>query len=108
MLKHRALLQGIAGSLATFGLAATAMAAPDVQVTDARIEAGKLVITGKAAAGTRVRLDGRSEAEFNTVAGRDRTFRFDLVYLPKDCIVSLQKVQGSQLGAETDAVIFVR
>jgi hypothetical protein len=107
MRKHRVLLQGIVGSLATFGLAAMATAAgPDVVVTDAKIEAGKLVITGKTtAARTHVRLNGRSQADFNTISGRDRTFRFDLVYLPKDCIVSLQKLQGSQLGAETDAVI---
>ncbi len=107
MLKHRVLVKIIVGSLAPFGFAAMAMAAgPDVLVTDAKIEAGKLVITGKTAvAGTRVRLDGRSQADFNAVSGRDRAFRFDLVYLPKDCIVSLQKVQGSQLGTATDALI---
>lgn len=106
MRKHR-VLQGIVGSLATFGLTAIAIAAgPDVIITDAKIEAGKLVIAGKtAAASMRVRLDGRSQADFNTTSAGNGTFKFRLVYLPKDCIVSVQKVQGSQLGAATDAVI---
>ena len=107
MRKHRVVLQGLVWSLATLGLTAAATAAgPDVVVTDAKIEAGKLVIAGKtAAAGTRVRLDGRTQADFNTTSAGDGTFKLSLVYLPKDCIVSLQKVQGSQLGAATDAVI---
>jgi hypothetical protein len=94
--------------LAPFGLAAAAIAAePDIAVTDARIQAGKLVITGTtAAAQTRLRLDGRSDAAFNTTSAADRRFSFSLVYLPKDCIVSLQRMQGaSKIGAATELVI---
>jgi hypothetical protein len=101
MRKHH-VLPIIAGSLAPLVFAAMATAAGrDLVVTDAKVEAGKLVITGKTTAGARVRLDGRSQADFNTSSGGDGSFRFELVYLPKDCIVSLQRLGG----AATEAVI---
>lgn len=107
MLTLNMVLKGMAGSAALVALAATAAAAPDVTITVAKIEAGKLVISGKtAAAQTRLRLDGRSEADFNTTSGADRTFSFSLVYLPKDCIVSVQKMQeASKLDVPNELVI---
>ena len=88
-----------------------AMAAPaqaaDLSVSDARIDAGKLVITGTSATpNMRVRLDGQSGAGFNVTSTATGEFKFSLVYLPSDCIVTLQKLTlPSTLGAPAHAVV---
>jgi len=109
MLIHDFLLKNLAGSVALIGLAASAMAAgaPDVTITDAKIAAGKLVITGTTArSGTRLRLDGKSGADFNVTSKSDKTFSFGVVYLPKDCIVNIQKALPSdQVAGSTEAVV---
>lgn len=52
---------------------------PDVMITDANIAAGRLVITGKAAtAGMKLRLDGKTQAAFNTVSRYDKSFSLAL------------------------------
>ena len=86
--------------------AASAQAA-DLSVSDARIEAGKLVITGTSATpNMRVRLDGQSGAGFNVTSTATGEFNFSLVYLPSDCIVTLQKLTlPSTLGAPAHAVV---
>ena len=86
--------------------AATAVAA-DLSVSDARIDAGKLVITGTSATpNMRVRLDGQSGAGFNVTSTATGEFNFSLVYLPSDCIVTLQKLTlPSTLGAPSHAVV---
>lgn len=94
--------------LATLALCGPVHAgSPDVMITDAKIAAGRLVITGKAAtAGMKLRLDGKTQAAFNTVSRYDKSFSLSAVYLPRDCIVSVQKVLPSgQLGDAHEAVI---
>lgn len=94
----------MAGSLALFAFAASAQAA-DVAVTDAAITGGKLVISGTAATGTHVRVDGQPGADLNATAGADGTFSISAVYHPGDCIVSVQKVTGNALGAPVNALV---
>lgn len=104
LLSHR-----IAGSVALVALFATASVASAAQITitDAMIEAGKLVVSGKSSqANARLRLDRRSGAGFNVTSGPDKTFSFGVVYLPKDCIVSVQEVLPSaRMGESTDLVV---
>lgn len=79
-----------------------------VTVTGARVEAGKLIIDGTTqTGGSMVRLDQQKAVAFNVVSQlTDRTFRFSLVYLPSDCIVSLAEVNpDGTLGTPTDAVV---
>ena len=94
-----------AGTIALVALvaaAATAKAA-DIVVTDARIAAGKLIVRGATAVPrTRVRLDGRKAPAFNILSGANRSFKFELVYIPSDCVVTLQ---GSAGGRPADAVV---
>ena len=109
MLIHDFVLKHVAGSVALIALAASATAAgaPDLTITDAKIAAGKLVITGTTAhPGMRLRLDGKSAADFNITSKSDRTFSFSVVYLPKDCIVNVQKVPPSaRIAGSTDLVV---
>ena len=97
------------GILAAAGLATGSAAAPDITVNSARVQAGRLVITGTTLVGqTKVRLDGRTGPAFNVVsnAGTNTGFVFNLVYLPTDCIVTLQKVNSNgTLGAPLNAVV---
>lgn len=81
--------------------------APDVSVSDAVIDGGKLVITGTTASpNTWVRLDGRAGAAFNVKSGADGAFSFSLVYHPGDCIVGLQKLTSpTALGEATEALV---
>ena len=75
MLIHDFVLKHVAGSVALIALAASATAAgaPDLTITDAKIAAGKLVITGTTARpGMRLRLDGKSAADFNITSKSDR------------------------------------
>jgi hypothetical protein len=108
MLTRTLLRRSAAGSIAlaaTVATAATAGAA-DVQISSAAIEAGRLVIKGTTAtARTRLRLDERSGAAFNVTSKGNRTFEFDVVYLPSDCVVSLQEVGASGAGATAEAVV---
>jgi hypothetical protein len=88
-----------------FSLSA-AMAA-DLTVTNAKIQAGKLFITGKTlTAGTKVRLDGQAGEAFNVVSSATKTFVFSVVYHPDDCIVTLQKfTPPATLGVPTNAIV---
>jgi len=82
--------------------------AADVLVTSAKIEAGRLVITGTTTTrGMRVRLDGQTAAAFNVMSNAtSRAFAFNVVYHPGDCIVALQKLTlPSALGVATYAVV---
>jgi hypothetical protein len=85
------------------------VSAADITAANPRIENGRLVITGKAtAAGMKVRLDAKAGAGFTVTAGANPTkaFTFSLVYLPSDCIVTLQKVNtNNTLGAPTNWVV---
>lgn len=92
------------------GLAAATSAlaeAPDIIIRDARIAGGRLQISGRAPAPyARLRLDGKSAPAFNVVARGDRSFALSAVYLPKDCIVSLQRVLPTgALGPVSEAVV---
>ena len=94
--------------IAGFALCGPVFAAPpDVVITDAKIAAGRLAISGKAAtAGMKLRLDGKMPASFNAVSRFDKSFSLSVVYLPRDCIVSVQKVlPDGQLGASNDVVV---
>ncbi len=63
--------------------------AADVTVTSAKIQAGKLVITGTTlTAGMKVRLDGQPAAAFNLTSNGSKAFTFNIVYHPGDCIVA--------------------
>jgi hypothetical protein len=86
------------GSLALFAFAATTatVQAADLGITDAKIEGGKLVVTGAAAAGATLRLDGR----LNTTAGGDGAFAFSAAYVPSDCVVTV-----SSAGASAEAAV---
>lgn len=99
----------VAGSFALIALAATAAMAEadDITVTDAKIAAGKLVITGTTATpNTWVRLDGQTGSAFNVKSEADGVFSFKIVYRPGDCIVALQKlIAPSMLGVATNALV---
>lgn len=87
-------------------LGAPAAMAEEIAVTSAEIAAGKLVIAGTASPRQRLRLEGIDEAAFNVRADARGAFRFSLVYLPSDCIVSLQKVTPpATLGDAVEAVV---
>ncbi len=74
--------------------------AAEITVTDAKISAGKLVVTGKTlTANTQVKLDSL----FTATSNSSKLFTFNLVYLPADCIVDLVKVGST--AAPTRAVI---
>jgi hypothetical protein len=97
-------------SLAVVALAIVAAhvgraSAADVIITDAAITGGRLVVTGTAPAGARVRLDGQTRADLNAIAGADGAFSIGAVYHPGDCIVSAQQVTGNALGAPVDALV---
>lgn len=69
-------------------IAAAGPAAAKVTITKAEVTAGKLVVTGKSTTGTKIRLDDTFVANINA----EDQFKFSLVYLPSDCIVTLQVV----------------
>lgn len=63
---------------------------PEIKIDDAVYAAGKLVVTGETLqAGQQVTLDGR----YSTKTDEDRQFRFDVTYLPKDCMITLSAGQ---------------
>ena len=97
------------GMLLAFALARAGIGvAAEISVTDAKVEGGRLKISGSTqTAGIKVRLDGRTAATFNVISNRTtKAFAFDLVYLPGDCIVSLAPVDASgAVGPATDAVV---
>ena len=97
----------LATGFAVISLVAGAANAADVSVTDAKIEGGKLVITGTTAApNTWVRLDGQTSSTFNVKSGADGAFGFSLVYHPGDCVVGVQKlISPTSLGAATSALV---
>ena len=74
--------------------------AAEITVTDAKIAAGKLVVTGKThTANTQVKLDSL----FTATSNSSKDFTFNIVYLPADCIIDIVKV-GS-IAAPTRAVV---
>lgn len=95
-------------ALLTLLFAVAPSGAADVLVSSAKIEAGRLIITGTTTTGgMRVRLDGQTATAFNVIShATTRAFAFNLVYHPGDCIVALQKLTPpSTLGAATYAVV---
>lgn len=83
--------------------------AADILTANPRIENGRLVITGKTnTPGMKVRLDGQARAGFTVMSGSNpnKAFSFSLIYLPSDCIVTLQKLTGtSTLGPANNFVV---
>ena len=72
----------------------------EITVTDAKIAAGKLVVTGKTlTANTQVKLDSL----FTATSNSSKVFTFNIVYLPADCIVDLVEVGSA--AAPTQAVV---
>lgn len=66
---------------------------PDIKIDDAVYAAGKLTVTGETSeADQQVQLDGR----YSTKTNEDRQFRFDVGYLPKDCIITLSSGKRSR------------
>jgi hypothetical protein len=100
-------------TLAALALAAllsigdNAAEAADVTVTSAKVQAGKLLITGTTpTAGMKVRLDGQTAAAFTVTSNASKAFTFNIVYHPGDCIVALQKFTPPlTLGTPTNAVV---
>ena len=90
-----------------FAVASAKANAADISAANPRIQNGRLVITGTTAtANMRVRLDGQTAPEFNVISNASKAFTFNLVYLPADCIVALQKLTPpSTLGAATNWVV---
>ena len=84
---------GFSVALCALLFAAEASAA-DVAVTSAKIEAGRLLITGTTTTGgMQVRLDAQTIAGFTVVSNTStRAYAFNLIYHPGDCIVALQKL----------------
>ncbi len=79
-----------AAAAAIFALAFSSSAAfAAITVQSAKIEAGRLKLTGKSPTGTSVKLDGVFTA--NIVSG---TFNFNIIYLPSDCVAELT-LQGA-------------
>jgi hypothetical protein len=104
----KAFMRGLAITSLTLLVTAAYADIPDVTVTEAKIEAGRLVIAGKASVpGMTLRVDGKLASDFTASASPlDRRFRFSLVYLPRDCIVDLQRVMpNGMLKASTSLVI---
>lgn len=94
--------------LAMIGAPVGTAAAADLTVTTAKIDGGKLVIAGTTqTGGMKVRLDGQTDAAFNTVSNNGtRAFSLSPVYYPGDCIVSLQKVGANNvLGPAVNALV---
>lgn len=87
--------------------AAPAWAAPDIVVSTAKIDAGRLILTGTTAtASMPVRLDAQTAAIFNVTSSTTKVFSFSIIYHPGDCIVALQRVlSATTLGAPTFAVV---
>jgi hypothetical protein len=80
--------------------------AADITVASAKIEAGRLIVAGTTAtARMQVRLDGKTAAAFNVVSDANRVFGFNLVYRPDDCMVTLQKVTSTTVGAPLNALV---
>jgi hypothetical protein len=108
MLSRKPLRRPVAGSLALVACLATAATAEaaDVEITSAAIEAGRLVIKGTTATPRmRLRLDDRNGDAFTVTSRANRRFEFDLVYLPSDCIVSLESVGSSSRRDAVEAVV---
>ncbi len=81
-----------------FALFGAANAEAAVTITQATISAGKLIVKGKGATGTKMRLDGIYTATISSGA-----FSFAISnYLPSDCIVDLQVVGSATV---TKAVV---
>lgn len=89
------LTPSVCGALVLFSTAAAF--APSIIVTDAKVQGGKLVVTGQTpGASQQISLDGR----FTITSTAQKAFAFNLSnYLPSDCIVELK------VGALTNSAI---
>ena len=88
--------------------AAGAAHAADITLTDAKIAAGLLLVSGATAVpNTEVRLDGQTGTPFNVTSDASGLFAFKLVYHPGDCVVTVQRVVPPYrtLGAATEALV---
>ena len=97
----------LAGSVAFISLvAAGAAQAAGVNVSDASIAGGKLVISGTASPNSWVRLDGQAGSAYNVKAGADGAFSLSVVYHPGDCVVELQNVVSpTTVGEASEALV---
>ena len=103
---HRIAMRGVAVVAAL--AAAGAAHAADITLTDAKIAAGLLLVSGATAVpNTEVRLDGQTGTPFNVTSDASGLFAFKLVYHPGDCVVTLQRVVPpyGTLGAATEALV---
>lgn len=67
---------------------------PDIKVNDAVYMDGKLTVTGEMSKpDQQVALDGR----YSTKTDEDRQFRFEVSYLPKECIITLSSGERSRM-----------
>ena len=106
MISHARFRHCLAGSVAFAALAAGAAQAAGVNVSDASITGGKLVITGTASPNSWVRLDGQAGAAYNVKAGADGAFSLSVVYHPGDCVVELQNVVSpTTVGEASEALV---
>ncbi|HVZ53239.1 MAG TPA: hypothetical protein VG986_14840 [Pseudolabrys sp.] len=72
-------------SAAILAASQSTILANGVVVTDAKIDKGRLVVSGTANANARVTLDSK----FSAAASAAGSFSFNVVYLPPDCTVDL-------------------
>jgi hypothetical protein len=64
----------------------------EITVTDAKIAAGNLVVTGRTlTANTQVKLDSL----FTATSNSSKVFTFNIVYLPAECIVDLVELDSA-------------
>jgi hypothetical protein len=75
--------------VAAFFLMGTGATFAAITVTEAKIEAGRLKVSGSSLTGTHVKLDNLAPAPIN---GSTRQFAYDVVYHPGVCVVNLQLI----------------
>jgi len=89
------------GVAALAAIGSQAARAADITVSSAKIDAGRLKITGTTlTGGMDVRLDGQTATAFNTTSTTTaaKSFAFNIVYHPGDCIVAALCIKSTKRG----------